>query len=162
MASKYSLPHINIESRRERADFKSTNERFPGSPPPRDRQKHGAMLRGQFSQAANDFEQDRPRDERVSPAAGVYLEVELRPNASPDSLERKKSHLKPSGQMIWKRCRKTPTIRSGGRCGASSRQRMLSMLWLKSSMHDALRRNSVWCFQNTWLFPFLPRALPSS
>ena len=100
MASKYSLPHINIESRRERADFKSTNERFPGSPPPRDRQQHGAMLRGQFSQAANDFEQDRPRDERVSPAAGVYLEVELRPNASPDSLERKKSHLKPASAKL--------------------------------------------------------------
>ena len=100
MASKYSLPHINIESRRERADFKSTNERFPGSPPPRDRQQHGAMLRGQFSQAANDFEQDRPRDERVSPAAGVYLEVELRPNASPDSLERKRSNLKPASAKL--------------------------------------------------------------
>lgn len=100
MASKYTLPHINIENRRERADFKSTNERFPGSLPPRDRQQHGAMLRGQFSQAATEFEHDRPRDDRVSPDAGVYLEVELRPNANPDGLERKRSHLKPASAKL--------------------------------------------------------------
>lgn len=100
MAAKYTLPHINIESRRERADFKSTNERFPGSPPPRDRQQHGAMLRGQFSQSARGFEQDRPRDERVDPEAGIYLEVELRPNSNPDSLERKRSHLKPTSAKL--------------------------------------------------------------
>src|SRR6056297_2386226 len=100
MASKYSLPHINIEGRRERADFTSPSDRRPGSPPPRDRQQHGAMLRGQFSQAATEFKQDRPQDERVSPDAGVYLEVELRANANPDELEKKRSHLKPASAKL--------------------------------------------------------------
>jgi len=100
MASKYTLPHINIESRRERADFKSTNERFPGSPPPRDRQKHGALLRGQLLSAVSDFEQERPRDERVTSEPGVYLEIELRPNSNPDSLEKKRSHLKPASAKL--------------------------------------------------------------
>lgn len=100
MASKYILPHINIENRRERADFKSTNDRFPGSPPPRDRQRHGALLRGQFSAAVAGFEQDRPRDERLTPEPGVYLEVELRPNSNPDSLEKKRSHLKPASAKL--------------------------------------------------------------
>lgn len=100
MASKYSLPHINIESRRVQANYKSTNERFPGSPPPRDRRKHGAMLRGQFSKAVTEFEQDRPHDDRVTADGGVYLEVELRSNASPDGLERKRSKLKPASAKL--------------------------------------------------------------
>jgi hypothetical protein len=58
------------------------------------------MLRGQFSQAATEFEQDRPRDDRVSPDAGIYLEVELRPNANSDGLERKRSHLKPASAKL--------------------------------------------------------------
>ncbi|SDK84467.1 Subtilase family protein [Aliiruegeria lutimaris] len=100
MASKYTLPHINIENRRERADFKSTSERFPASPPPRERQQHGGLLRKQLTSAITDFEQDRPRDDRVAPEPGVYLEVELRPNSNPDSLEKKRSHLKPASAKL--------------------------------------------------------------
>ena len=100
MTSKYTLPHINVESRRERADFKSASERFTESRPIRDRQQHGALLRAQFSSAVKEFEQDRPSDKRVTPEAGVYLEVELQRNANPDSLEKKRNRLKPASAKL--------------------------------------------------------------
>lgn len=100
MASRYTLPHINIESRREQTDFKSTSERFPGSPPPRDRKQHGSLLRSQLASAVSSFEQERPKLEGLEPSPGTYLEVELRPNSNPDALEKKKAELKPTSAKL--------------------------------------------------------------
>ena len=100
MASNYKHPHINIENRRERTTFRSANDRFPSSPPPRDQRQHGALLRGQLSDAVSSFERSRPSDERVTAARGVYLELELRPETNPDAYEKKTSGLKPASAKL--------------------------------------------------------------
>ena len=95
MASNYNRPHINIENRRQSAKFKSTSDRYPSKPPPRDWKQHGALLRKQLTNAVTGFERDRPTDVHVEPTPGVYLELELRPNSNPDEYEKKRRGLKP-------------------------------------------------------------------
>ncbi len=100
MASKYNLPHISIDGRRERADFKSSSDRFPSTPPPRDRRQHAELLRGQLADAITTFDQERPQDRRIDPTPGVFLEVELRPGANTDNLEKKRAGLKPASAKL--------------------------------------------------------------
>ena len=95
MATKYSLPHIDLIGRRSRTAYKSTNDRFPGAKQPRDRVAHGGRLRGDLQSALSAFDADRPVDPRVEPVKGVFLEVELQRGASADKLERKTDGVKP-------------------------------------------------------------------
>lgn len=99
MASNYELPHINIENRRERVNYKGSSAPT-GSQVPQDPQEHGTLLRSQLSVAVTEFEQSRPADERISPTPGVYLEVELRRNTDPAKYERKNDGVTPASAKI--------------------------------------------------------------
>lgn len=96
MTSNYELPHINIENRCERVAFKSTNQVFSIDSGRRDPKEHAGLLRKQLFEAVRSFEQSRPKDARVTPTAGVYLELELQPTTNPDTYEKKNYGLKPA------------------------------------------------------------------
>lgn len=95
MATRYSLPHIDIISRQSRVDYKSSSDRFPSKPQPRDRVAHGAKLRGDLATAFDRFETSRPKDPRIEPVRGAFLEVELRRGSVADKLERKTDGVAP-------------------------------------------------------------------
>lgn len=95
MATRYTLPHIDISSRRSRVDYKSSSDRFPSKPQPRDRVAHGGKLRADLASAFQAFEEERPQDPRVEPVRGAFLEVELRRGSVADKLERKSDGVAP-------------------------------------------------------------------
>jgi hypothetical protein len=93
MTSRYDLPHIDLNDRKSRVAYKS--EGAPIDKPPRNRVAHGGKLRGDLQSAFKAFNEARPRDPRVEPVNGAFLEVELRRGSVIDDLERKTDGVKP-------------------------------------------------------------------
>jgi Subtilase family len=91
----YTLPHIDISNRMTAREYQAPQEARGGGSAPRIREQHGQRLERELAAAFGQADQDRDGDERLPPATGVYLEVELRRGDNPLAIERKKSRLEP-------------------------------------------------------------------
>jgi len=91
----YTLPHIDISNRMVAREYQAPQEARGGGSAPRIREQHGQRLERELAAAFGQADQNRDGDERLPPATGVYLEVELRRGDNPLAIERKKSRLEP-------------------------------------------------------------------
>jgi hypothetical protein len=97
----FNLPHIDISGRRIARLYQAPQENRGGGSAPRIRAEHGARLQAELTQAFEDADRVRPTDERIGvPPAGTYLEVEMRRNADPDALEKKRAGIKPGAVQL--------------------------------------------------------------
>ncbi|MBN9219632.1 MAG: S8 family peptidase [Mesorhizobium sp.] len=93
MASRFTLPHIDISRLSEPADY--TGEGSGRSNTVRERDAHGALLQREFDAAIAMIDAQRAVDERLPAAQGGYIEVALKRGTNPDDLERKKLNVRP-------------------------------------------------------------------
>lgn len=93
MASRFTLPHIDISRLSEPADY--TGEGSGRSNTVRERDAHGALLQREFAAAVAMIDAQRAVDERLPAAQGGYIEVALKRGTDPDGLERKKLNVRP-------------------------------------------------------------------
>lgn len=88
MASRFTLPHIEITR------FISTNvyqgTGFGSSGSPRARAEHGRRLQGELAAAFRLADERRPQDERIEGVEGSYFEIELRGGTKAEILDRKR------------------------------------------------------------------------
>ena len=77
-ASRYSLPHIRIESFRKVSDYRPPGLKIEPKPSTHERFSHGAKLSGELAQAlAAAHRIIQARDQAVGEGrAGTYLEIE--------------------------------------------------------------------------------------
>lgn len=94
MASRFTLPHIDISRFRSTGDYVGQGS-GSGSSAVRIREEHGAKLLRELDAAFVAADQLRIRDERLPPAGGSYIEVELRRGSDPYKLERKGEGIRP-------------------------------------------------------------------
>ena len=100
MATRFTLPHIDIARRRVTRPFQAPRENRGGGGAPRIREEHGALLQTQLEEAFRGSDQAKPEDDRLDPAEGVYLEIELARKHKPDNLERKTANIKPGAVKL--------------------------------------------------------------
>lgn len=87
MASRFTLPHIEISKFKSKHDY--TGVSSGGSSKVRIRDEHGRRLQGELTAALRLSEELRPKDERLPAPATAILEVELQRGADPDALTKK-------------------------------------------------------------------------
>jgi hypothetical protein len=96
MPSRFNLPHIDISNRAVLRPYQAPQENRGGGSAPRVREEHGRRLQAQLTAAFLAGDGLKTTDDRLEPATGVYLEVELRGGSKPDDLEKKKAGVKPA------------------------------------------------------------------
>src|SRR5689334_7360411 len=99
MATRFNLPHVDISNRAVVRPYQAPQESRGGGSAPRIREEHGNRLQAQLAAAFAAGDIQRPIDNRLEPAGGVYLEVEIR-GAKADILEKKRPGLKPGASRI--------------------------------------------------------------
>ena len=93
---EFDKPHIDISARVNRTQYQAPRQNIGGSGAPRIRAEHGAMIAAQFEAAFRDADENRPEDDRVGAAEGVYIEVDLRRGSNPEKvLQRKRDGVLP-------------------------------------------------------------------
>src|SRR5690606_8579535 len=95
MASPFDRPHINISDRAITRLYQAPLENRGGGSAPRTRAEHGARLQSELTAAFQGADAHKTTDDRVDPAAGIYLEVELRKGDNPSLLEQKSARIRP-------------------------------------------------------------------
>ncbi|MHC2483461.1 S8 family peptidase [Rhizobium leguminosarum] len=93
MAGRFTLPHIDVSALHTASPYTGTGS--GGSSVPRIRAEHGRKLSHELDVALAAITELRGADPRLEPAAGGYIEVELRAGASADVLEWKKQGIRP-------------------------------------------------------------------
>ena len=87
----FDKPHIDISGRVRTSRYQAPRRNMGGGSAPRIREEHGARILAEMRAAFVESEEERPRDERIESAPGVFVEVELRPGTNPEStLDRKR------------------------------------------------------------------------
>jgi hypothetical protein len=94
MASRFTLPHIEISRFRSQQDYAGVFS--GGSSAVRIREEHGPRLQKEFDAALKLAEELRPKDDRLPAATSTIIEVELRRGADPETLDRKKAEIRSS------------------------------------------------------------------
>jgi hypothetical protein len=94
MASRFTLPHIEITRFRQLHEYASSGS--GGNPVDRIRAEHGRRLQGELDAALKLAEEMRPKDERLPPATTTILEVELRRGTDPEKLDRVRDNIRSS------------------------------------------------------------------
>jgi len=87
MPSRYNLPHIDIA--RFASEYDYSGDGGFGDPAARDRAEHGRRLQGELDAALAMADHTRPTDDRLPPATGTRIEVELRRGTDPEVLNLK-------------------------------------------------------------------------
>ncbi|PDT12450.1 S8 family peptidase [Rhizobium sp. M1] len=93
MASRFTLPHIDVSALHTTSPYSGTGG--GGSSVPRIRAEHGRKLANELNVALAAIAELRAADPRLEPADGGYIEVELRPGTNADVLEWKKQGIRP-------------------------------------------------------------------
>jgi hypothetical protein len=93
MASRFTLPHIDISAFRSSSPYQGSGSPIDGTV--RIREEHGRRLQNELTAALAAADEQRPTDDRLPPAKGIYLEVELQRGAKPDILARKTEGIRP-------------------------------------------------------------------
>lgn len=94
MATRFTLPHIDISAFVTSADYSGQGD--GGSSATRIRQEHGSRLLNELNAAFEAADSSRVLDDRLPPPTGSYVEVELRRGTNPDGLVRKTQGIKPT------------------------------------------------------------------
>lgn len=94
MASRFDRPHLNISDRAITRLYQAPQENRGGGSAPRVRAEHGARLQGELVAAFQGADTQKTADDRLAPAAGIYLEVELRRGDNPNLLEQKSARIR--------------------------------------------------------------------
>jgi len=94
MASRFTLPHIEITRFKSRQDYAGVGS--GGNPVDRIREEHGRRLQGELNAALKLAEEMRPKDDRLPAPTTSIIEVELRRGADPETLDRKRSDIRSS------------------------------------------------------------------
>src|SRR4051794_24369701 len=94
MPSRFTLPHIDI------AHF-ATSQAYQGSSgggggDARVRAEHGRRIQNELNAALRLADELRPRDDRLPPVSGTFLEVDLRRGTKPDALDQKTQGIRTS------------------------------------------------------------------
>ena len=93
---EFDKPHIDISARVNRTQYQAPRQNIGGGGAPRIRAEHGAMIEAQFEAAFREADENRPEDDRVGAAEGVYIEVDLRRGSNPEKvLQRKRDGVLP-------------------------------------------------------------------
>jgi Subtilase family len=95
MANRFNRPHLDISARAITRLYQAPKEAKGGGSAPRVRAEHGARLQAEITAAWHSADEHRTIDERLEPAKGVYLEVDLRKGDNPQLLEQKSKHIRP-------------------------------------------------------------------
>jgi hypothetical protein len=100
MASRFTLPHIEINRFKDRQDYAGSGS--AGNPVDRIRAEHGRRLQNELEAALRLADELRPTDERLPAPTTTILEVELRRGTDPDRLDRSRDDIRsvPQRQMI--------------------------------------------------------------
>ncbi|MGN7735320.1 S8 family peptidase [Ensifer sp. 22564] len=93
MASRFTLPHVDISALHTASPYSGTGS--GGSSVPRIRAEHGRKLANELDVALAAIAELRGSDPRLETASGGYIEVELRPGTNTDVLEWKKQGIRP-------------------------------------------------------------------
>lgn len=93
MATRFTLPHIDISAFRHTNDY--AGQSSGGSSVPRIRAEHGAKLLSELNAALVAIDEFKAVDNRLEPATGGFIEVEISRKAKPDLLERKNDGVRP-------------------------------------------------------------------
>lgn len=94
MASRFTLPHIDISALASPQDYAGSGA-F-GNPVDRIREEHGRRLQNELNAALAMADALRPQDERLDAPSGSIVEVELRRGSRPDLLEQKREDIRVS------------------------------------------------------------------
>lgn len=94
MATRFTLPHIDISAFVTSSNY--SGQGSGGSSATRIREEHGSRLLNELSAAFEAADAARVQDDRLPPATGSYVEVELRRGTNPDGLARKTQGIKPT------------------------------------------------------------------
>jgi hypothetical protein len=101
MPTRFTLPHIDISGRAITREYQAPRENRGGGSAPRIREEHGRRLQAELAAAFRGADDGRVPDERLEPASGVYLEVELRAGSKPDDvLERTSDGVRPGATRV--------------------------------------------------------------
>jgi hypothetical protein len=92
MASRFNLPHIEITAFVSTSEY--VGEQGFGSSAVRERAAHGQKIQNELRVALAAADATKPNDERLEPATGTFVEVELRRGAPADSLDMKKQNIR--------------------------------------------------------------------
>lgn len=92
MASRFTLPHLDIARFSTSQDYQGESGGSGGSP--RARQEHGRRVQNELNAALALADQLRPVDDRLDAPTGTFIEVELRSGAKPDALDQKKQGIR--------------------------------------------------------------------
>jgi hypothetical protein len=87
MASRFTLPHIDIARFSTSQVYQGASAGSGGSP--RARAEHGRRVQNELNAALALADQLRPIDARLEPPTGAFIEVELRSGTKPDALDQK-------------------------------------------------------------------------
>ncbi len=93
MASRFTLPHIDISNFRSSGTYQGSGSAIDGAL--RIREEHGRRLQNELDAALAAADESRPSDDRLPTAEGTYLEVELQRGTTPDILVRKREGIRP-------------------------------------------------------------------
>lgn len=108
MPSRYNLPHIDITARSSTQNYLGDSA-FPRGTP-RDRLEHGRRVQNELRVAVEAAARLRPADERLPPAPGIYLEVELDRGTPPDKLDLKKQGVRVGAAKVDDANRRTISL----------------------------------------------------
>lgn len=108
MASRFNLPHIDISAR-------STSNRYLGDSgfgrgTPRDRAEHGRRVKAELRVALEAGAALQPVDDRLAPAPGIYLEVELDRGTAADKIDLKSEGVRSGAAKVDDANRRTISL----------------------------------------------------
>jgi hypothetical protein len=87
----FDKPHIDISNRVRTSPYQAPRRNMEGGSAPRIRAEHGARILAEMRAAFTESEEERPHDERLESAPGIFVEVELQPGTNPEiTLDRKR------------------------------------------------------------------------
>src|ERR1700722_16503417 len=108
MASRFNLPHIDITARSSAHGYLSDAGFARGTP--RDRAEHGRRVQNELRVALAAGAALRPTDDRLPPAPGVYLEVELDRGKPADSIDLKSQGVRSGAAKVDDANRRTISL----------------------------------------------------
>src|SRR5581483_9765117 len=98
MASRFNLPHIDITARSTAQEYGGRGIPVRGTP--RDQLEHGRRVQNELREAVAAGERLKPADDRLPPAAGVYLEVVLDRGKAPDFIDFKSAGIRTGAAKV--------------------------------------------------------------
>lgn len=108
MASRFKLPHIEIDRFRSRKEYAGSGS--GGNIASRIREEHGRRLQGELEAAMRLAEESRPRDDRLPTPTTSIIEVQLRRGTDPEKLDRKSDNIRSSAAKVDDRDERTIAV----------------------------------------------------